>query len=347
MKKTILLIAGGATLALIIVVLIFAFQDKPTTQDSDPVTITENPTDLFFTIIIHNEEDVGSCQNPKATIPDYDGNEIMTLHFTNVLREFGEMAASHGAKINYGTDWTFAQAVEKFDPTFFADFEAMGHEIDAHAHESCNDHLYHNVRQDIIAANGSPTHVASGMTEDEIQDQMTYFDRYYPEFQILWGVALAGHGEGEEMSSWVWRPSRDNWLEHDPDGDYIHIGHNEYVNSVEIIKEALLNRYEDRINTYAVFTKPREWLAEIGTQGIPEQWTATKKDPSYWENRLEWWDKFLSDVDKLKDVEYATLTEIANIFVEYENQLDFDFNTANHPRSSIPGPQRQSQAGYP
>ena len=351
MKKTLLYITGLATLALIVVVIFFVFQEQPTEPDPKPSPgpgqVDTPPDDLFFTIIIHNEEDVGSCRTPKAQIPDYDGSEAITLHFTSVLREFGEMVASHGARINYGTDWTFSQAVEKYDPTFYTDFEAMGHEIDAHAHESCNDHLYHDVRQDIINAGGSATSVASGMTENDIQDQMTYFDRYYPEFKILWGVAIADHTAGEEMSGWVWRPSRDNWLEHNPSGRYIHIGHGEYLNNLDYIEDAIDNRYDDRINTYAVFTKPREWLAETGTPGIPEQWTTTKKDDSYWENRLEWWDEFLSEIDKMREVEYATLTEIADIFETYEDQLDFDFDVDNHPRSETGGALRQSQAGYP
>jgi hypothetical protein len=342
MKKPIIITAVVLGLALIAVILFLVLRKSTNEPIVGPV-----PDDLFLTIIIHSEEDVGSCKNQKPQIPDYDGDETLTLHFTDVLREFGEMVESHGAKINYGTDWTFAQAVAKYDPDFFTDFEAMGHEIDAHAHESCDDHLYHDVQQDIIDAGGSPTTVASGMTEGEIQHQLTYFDRYYPEFSILWGVALAGHDEGEETSSWVWRPNRDNWLEHNPNGRYIHIGHGDYANSVDYVEDALANRYDNRINTYAVFTKPREWLAEIGTPGIPEQWTVTKKDPSYWENRLGWWDNFLTELDGLDGVHYSTLTEIADIFVAYEDQLDFNFDTDNHPRSNIPGPTKNSQAGYP
>ena len=300
---------------------------------------------LYLTIVIHNEEDIGNCTNPKPQIPDYDGNEELTLHFTMAMREFGEMAASHNAVINFGTDWTFSEAVELYDPTFYEDLEAMGHEIDAHAHESCI--LYHEVREEIIEAGGNPTNVASGMTEDKIYDQMTYFDKYYPEFGILWGVADAGHDAGEEISGWVWRPSRDNWLVHDPDGDYIHIGHGEYLNSVDYIKEAIDERKENTINTYAVFTKPREYLALPGTEGIPEEWTANMGSDDYWENRIQWWDEFLTELDQLENLEYASLTEIADIFIENEDNLGFNFDTENHPRTDSGGAQRQSAAGYP
>jgi len=300
---------------------------------------------LYLTIIIHNEEDTGNCKSPKAQIPNYDGNEALTLHFTNVMRAFGKMAASHGAVINFGSDWTFSNGVELYDPTFYSDMEAMGHEIDAHAHESCI--LYHEVREDIIDAGGSPTHVASGMTEDTIQEKMDYFDKYLPEFSILWGVALADHTSGEETSSWVWRPSRDNWLEHDPEGSYIHIGHGESVNSIEYIEEAVENREKNYINTYTVFTKPRSYLAAPGTPGIPEQWTAKPNSIDYWENRIAWWNEFLTELDKVKDVEYASLTDIADIFIENEDNLNFDYDTDSHPRTDIPTTQKQKETGYP
>jgi hypothetical protein len=314
-------------------------------QEYEQDELEQFTSPLYLTIIIHTEEDISKCKNPKARIPDYDGNEELTLHFTNAMREFAEMVASHNAKINFGTDWTYSNAIELYDPTFYTDLEAMGHEIDAHAHESCI--LYHEVREDIVDAGGTPTKVASGMTEGDIYDQMEYFDKYYPEFELLWGVALAEHTAGEETSGWVWRPSRDNWLEHDPEGKYIHIGHGEYANSIEYIQNSVDNIKPNYINTYAVFTNPREFLAAPGTPGIPDEWTAETDSYDYWEKRIEWWDQFLTELDDMEDVEYASLTDIANTFLENEDNLDFDYDTENHPRSDSPGPSRQIKAGYP
>ncbi|MBU1934698.1 hypothetical protein KKF04_01455, partial [Patescibacteria group bacterium] len=245
---------------------------------SDPqreTEITAFTSPLYFTIVMHTEEDTGSCRNPKAQIPDYDGDENLMLHFTSAMREFGEMVASHSAKINMGNDWTFSNGVEKFDPTFYTDFEAMGHEIDAHAHESCIN--YEGVRQAIIDAGGTPTKVASGIKEDEITEELEYLDTLSPSFQILWGVASPGHNEGEEMSSWVWRPAKDDWTQHDPNGKYIHIGHGAYTNSIESVEEAIANLQPNTINTFAVFATPREFKAEMGT-GISDDWSATKKE---------------------------------------------------------------------
>lgn len=298
---------------------------------------------LLLTIIIHTEEDTQDCVIPKQNIPDYDGNEELLLHFTMVMREFAEMAASHDAKINFGTDWTFAKGVELYDPSFFPDIEFIGHKVDAHAHGSCV--LYHELKQDITDAGGSPTVVASGMSENEIYEQMDYFDKHYPEFQILWGVAFPGHGAGEDISGWVWRPSRDNWLEHDYNGKYIYIGHGEQMNSVDSIQTAIDNRKQNYINTYAVFTNPREFKALKGTEGIPDEWTVNKASPDYWENRLQWWDEFLTELDNMESLQYASLTEIADIFIETENNLDFDFE--ENPRSDLSMTQRKKMSGYP
>ena len=300
-------------------------------EEIETKTLQQFTSPLYLTVIIHTEEDTSKCSIPKAQIPDYDGNEELLLHFTMVMREFAEMVASHNAKINFGTDWTFANGIEAYDPTFFTDIEALGHEVDAHAHASCV--LYHELRQDIIDAGASPTAVASGVNEAKIYEEMDYFDQYYPEYEILWGVAAPGHGAGEEISTWVWRPSKDNWLEHDPNGKYIHIGHGEQIASVDLIQDTIDNRKPNYINTYAVFTNPREFLAAKGTSGIPDQWTTNLEDPNYWENKLQWWDEFLTELDEINNLQYASLTEIADIFVEAEDNLDFNFG--EHPRSDL------------
>jgi hypothetical protein len=300
---------------------------------------------LYLTIIVHNEEDVHKGTQPKSSIPDYDGDEALMLHFGMAMREFGKLAQGHGARINFGSDWTFSRGVARFDPTFYTDMEAMGHEIDAHAHESSI--LYHEVREDIVKAGGHPTHVVSGLNENEIQDRMSYFDRYYPEFQILWGVSLPGHGAGECIAPWVWRPSRTDWTQHDSDGKYIYIGHGELLNSVDIVQETAAAREADRVNTYAVFAPPRGFKAAAGAAGIDERWTAEKGSYDYWERRLAWWDDFLTEIDGLVqqgNVQYASLTEIADLYAQQENRLRFDFGEVL--RSDAPLLRRSIKVGY-
>jgi hypothetical protein len=282
---------------------------------------------------------------PKSHIPDYDGDENLMLHFSMAMRAFAEMAERHGAKINFGSDWTFSKGVANFDPTFYGDLEAMGHEIDAHAHESFI--LYHEVREFISEAGGHPTSVASGMNERTIQEQLAYFDHYYPEFQILWGVALPGHTAGECIATWVWRPSRTNWAEHDPQGKYIYIGHGELMNSLDLIQEAIDKRSPDRMNTYAVFATPRDFKAARGTEGIDPNWMTGPDSHDYWENRLQWSDDFLTEIGtwvERGEVEYATLSTIAEIFAGVESRLVFDFDDC--PRSEQSMTERTRSVGY-
>jgi hypothetical protein len=301
---------------------------------------------LYLTIVIHNEEDMSRGVVPKTNIPDYDGDEALMHHFASAMRAFAEMAADHGARINFGSDWTFSRGVARFEPTFYTDLEALGHEIDAHAHQSSVP--YHEVREEIVLPGGTPTRVASGLNEEEIQDQLDDLDVTYPEFRILWGVSLPGHGAGECVAPWAWRPSHDDWTVHDPDGRYIYIGHGELVNSIVAVRQAVDGRQADRVNTIALFVSPREFLAAEGEAGIAAQWTAPTDSIHYWENLLEWWDGLLDRIDILVEtgvVQYATLTEITEVFVEQEAHLDFDFGGI--PRSDASMRTRNLKAGYP
>ena len=301
---------------------------------------------LYLTIVIHNEEDTHGGAVPKANIPDYDGDAALMHHFAEAMRAFGRMAADHGARINFGSDWTFSLGAALYEGSFYADIEALGHEVDAHAHESSV--LYGEVREAIALAGGHPTHVASGTNEEEIQAKLEEFDGLYPEFRILWGVSLPGHGAGECTATWVWRPSRDDWIVHDPDGRYIYVGHGELVNSLAAIRQAVAARRADRVNTCAVFVAPREFLAAVGDPGIPERWTAPTDSIHYWENKLQWWDDFLTQVDGLVEagvVQYASLTEIAAIFEAREASLDFGFGEV--PRSDLSMRARNARSGYP
>jgi len=302
---------------------------------------------LHLTIVVHNEEDTGASGGAKLLIPDYNGDQSLLRHFTEAMRAFAGMAASHGARINFGSDWTFSEGVARFDPSFYTDLEAMGHEVDAHAHESHR--LYEEVRGEIADAGGSPTSVASGLNEDEIQERLAYFDRLGGSFRILWGVALPGHGAGECTAAFVWRPARGDWTVHDPEGDYIYIGHGELVNGLGAIRRAVAARRGDRVNTCAVFVSVREFKAAEGAPGINDaRWTAPTDSAFYWENRVAWWDHFLGEIDEMVaagDVVYASLTEVAAAFEAREDELVFGASAV--PRSDAPLRTRNLRAGYP
>ena len=338
-RRTVSIVAGVALVLAGVALLCRGFASTSARAD-------EELPPLYLTIVVHNEEDTSRGAIPKVNIPDYDGDEEVMHHFAEAMRALAAMAADHGARISFGSDWTFSRGVARFEPSFYADLEALGHEVDAHAHQSHI--LYHEVREEIALAGGRPTHVASGLNEEEIQEEFDYLDAYYPEFQILWGVSLPGHGAGECVATWAWRPSRTDWTRHDPDGRYLYIGHGELVNSVPAIRQAVENRQQDRINTCAVFVSTREFKAAEGQANLDPQWTAPTDSIHFWKNKLAWWDGFLTQIDLLVEtgvVQYATLTEIAAVFGEEEEHLDFDFGEV--PRSDASMRTRNAKSGYP
>jgi len=146
----------------------------------------------------------------------------------------------------------------------------------------------------------------------------------------------------------VWRPSRDDWTKHDPNGDYIYIGHGELVNSVQAIRRAVENRRPGRVNAVALFTTPREFKAAHGAVGIEAAWTVPTSSVEYWANRIAWWDDLLTKLRPLVDagvVRFATLSEIAAVFEAQEAALSFD--GAEVPRSTLSMRERNARAGYP
>jgi len=168
---------------------------------------------------------------------------------------------------------------------------------------------------------------------------MTYFDAIYPEFDIFWGMAVPGHGGGEELTGYVWWPARDNWFRHDPDGRYIYIGHNLQGNDIASIEQALGQLYPIGINTYSLIAITRFFMADPGTLGIPEEWTAPANHRHNWKNQLAFYDELLTQIDAYVasgQVEYLSLTEVKELFIHNEDALDFDFDLEDIPRSSKP-----------
>ena len=120
------------------------------------------------------------------------------------------------------------------------------------------------------------------------------------------------------------------------------------MNSLAAIRQAVTDRRADRVNTYAVFVSPREFLAAEGDPAVAAQWTAPTDSVQYWENKLAWWDDFLAQIDVLVDagvVQYASLTEIAKVFEVLEEALDFGFDDV--PRSDLSMRARSIKSGYP
>jgi len=83
-----------------------------------------NPPPLYIVSMMHAEED-----------PSYM-DEQTYLGYSETLRELKKVFEDHGAKIALQPDWTFIQGTVVHDPTLFSDFQASGHGVDTHAHET-------------------------------------------------------------------------------------------------------------------------------------------------------------------------------------------------------------------
>lgn len=291
---------------------------------------------LYISFIIHNEEDT-RYGRPVNTEPDYDGNKHILKHFSMAMRELGKLTAKYGIKLDFGPDWTFIDGIKKYDPSFFQDMVNMGHRIEPHGHETMV--LYGEIISRLEQFKIPVDPIASGFDESKIQEKMRYFDTLYPKISVLWGAAVPGHKGGEEQTGYVWRPSRDNWLLHDPNGKYIYIGHGTQWATVEGIKTAISQKDPGKINTYSLVGITRTFKADPGTSGIPEQWTAPRGDPENWYTRLQLYKQLFQQLDKLVksgQIQYRCLMDVKEIFEKYESKLDMSIDIDNIPRSTAP-----------
>ena len=189
---------------------------------------------LYLTAVIHNEEDFNGTSPTRSL--DYDGNEAVLKFTTEKYGTIGKIFQEYGAKINLQSDWTFIDGVKKFDPTFFKEWEAMGYENDPHAHAT---HVpYTEVYARLKMAGANATGLLGGTLEDvgevykgvqkkNIQEEIKFFECFYPVFYAMWGVASYGHQQPEERTGYIWRPSKTgSWFKHDPAVKIIYIGGN-------------------------------------------------------------------------------------------------------------------------
>ena len=267
---------------------------------------------LYLCAIIQNEEDsVGDKPTGRA---DFDHQEQVLRFATGQYRAVGKLFHKYGAKINLQADWTFADGVKKFDPAFFADWEAMGHEVDTHAYDS---HVpYADVKERLKAAGAHPTRCAGGTTEMRIPRVLPRFESTYPEFEVLWGAGSLGHVQPEENTRYVWRPARmGNWFSHDPKGKTIYVGGNCNPIRLDAVRQAAEKARPDRVNVYSIF------LGSFEAPNLAECRGAAA------------FEEFLKGVQELAqtcDLKWKSLTEIGEIFKAREAEASLNFGDI-HP----------------
>jgi len=151
------------------------------------------------------------------------------LPFAQNLKTLKQVFNEHGAKIALQPDWTFIQGTVNFSPTLFAEFQADGHGVDTHAHESVNDLAA--VHDMLDAAGVTGTIIANG----------GYTQDWNPDLTWAAYVAHFVDGDGNQMflaaNAYKWPPTQEvdslftpirpsftgDWMVHDPSSPIVYI----------------------------------------------------------------------------------------------------------------------------
>ncbi|MCD4655630.1 hypothetical protein K8T06_17045 [bacterium] len=262
-----------------------------------------------------------SMMHAEESLPFHTDETIFTNHATR-LRELSDLLVSHGAKLDFGPDWTFIEGVKQFDPTLLTDLLAAGHGVQTHAHESLFDLGQVNAKlleaglTENCVSNGGFLKTGSGGTnwvgyvadfEDNEQNRLFRVSAGYKNSQTqeIYGI---GH---------VFRPSKiGDWTVPDPDGPITYIGCN-----MPVIEGGGGGLDFDEI---------RDWIDEVLTRIDPE-----KVNTLYWHDslhkygnpagaleRMDLWESLLSEhLDPLVAagrIEWRNFTEIDQIYRDME-----------------------------
>jgi len=255
----------------------------------------------------------------EESLPFHQNQNIFEDHATS-LRLLSTLFASHGAKLEFGPDWTFIEGVKQFDPALLTDLLATGHGIHTHAHESQFDLGEVNARllqaglSENVVGNGGFLKSGPGGTNwvgymtsftDDSEDQLFDVGIGYknPNTQEIVGI---GH---------AFRPSiTGDWTVHDPGGPLIYLGCNMPESegaaidfeTIQAWMDDVLTRIDpDKVNTMY-------WHDSLHQYG----------DPVAAQARLDEWEHLLgSYFDHLVAegrIEWKTFTEMGQIYAQWE-----------------------------
>ncbi len=183
----------------------------------DVIEPVQETTPLYIVSMMHAEEQ------------SFFLEEAVYLQYANNIRNLKQVFNNHGAKIALQPDWTFIQGTVNFDPSLFADFQADGHGVDAHAHEShFNIAAVHNMLDDAGVAG---TIIANGGWNQIWNPNLTwaaYLAHFTDDFgnQMFLAANAYKWPPTQEVDSLFTpiRPSfQDDWMVHDPDSPIVYI----------------------------------------------------------------------------------------------------------------------------
>ncbi len=263
---------------------------------------------LYIVSMMHAEESTAFHQNAA----------VYERH-ASALEEQRALFANHGARLDFGPDWTFIEGVKRWDPTQLTDHLAAGQGLHTHAHETQWDLANVNERLASVGVEGNP--IANGGFLEEGPDGSNWMG-YVSSLQDSAGTPLFSTAIGfknpqtqiPDSSGTCFRPSVDgDWDVHDPNGRMLYLGSNspgiagEGALDFETLRswmdDRLANLDPDAINTLY-------WHDSLHKYG-QEQDAATR--------RARWEQEFDEYLDPLADaglIQWATFQEMAAVCAE-------------------------------
>jgi len=273
-----------------------------------------DPPPLYIVSMMHAEEQ-----------PVYL-NETAYLEYAQMLRDLMQLFNSHGAKIALQPDWTFIQGTVSFDPTLFADFQASGHGVDAHAHETQYD--LGQVHDMLDAAGVVDTIIANGGFDKTVGEDGNWA-AYVAGFttsggQQMFAAAVGYKDPATQNIDSLYTPMRPSvsgdWMVHDPDGPLVYIpgapdvhlvgsDPNFFILLPQAVDYAIAGIIPDKVNCFY-------WHDPVGLyDGSPLA-----------QSRLDFWkqvftgyfDKRVSD----GDVIWVNFNEMYQLYLDWEAEHD-------------------------
>ena len=287
--------------------------DRPTYQRLDIEVIPLAPVQppLYIVSMMHAEE--------------WDGflNQATYLKYSTDLRELMAIFNLHDAKIALQPDWTFITGTLNFDPTLFTDFQASGHGVDTHAHETTHDlGQVHNMLdgmgvQDTIIANG-------GFTKTWDDPPGGNWAAYVAHFQTSGGIQMflavnAYKDPTSQVIDSLFTPIRPSltgdWMVHDPDGPLVYIAGgaigldsampNFFQNLPNAVDYAIAGSVPGKINCFYWHDSVHNYLGTAQSAARIDQWALVLGnyfDPKVKQGKLIW----------------ANFTEMYQVYLNWE-----------------------------
>jgi hypothetical protein len=182
-----------------------------------------------------------SMMHAEDNVPFHENAHLFSDFATN-LRRVSDLLSSHGAKLDFGPDWTFLQGVIRHDQVLLTDLLAAGHNLHTHAHSTsfdANGRLYDlGVVNGLLAQAGVPANKIANGGFNKIGPDGKNWVAYVANFKDAQGGQLfdgiIGYKDSRtqipDSLGYMIAPSinsaSENWRSEDPNSSMLYIGSN-------------------------------------------------------------------------------------------------------------------------